>query len=59
MAAGDHGSAGDQGARRGMGLSAGRLTSDVQHDDVVEHALLLQRVIGALARDAQVVEDLV
>ena len=42
-----------------MGLSAGRPTSDFQHDDVVEPAPLLRRVIGALARDGQVVEDLV
>jgi hypothetical protein len=59
MAPGDHDPP-ETGAPAGVvGLSAGRLTSDFQHDDVVEPALLLRRVIGALARDGQVVEDLV
>jgi serine/threonine-protein kinase RsbT len=40
-------------------LSAGRPTSDFQHDDVAELAPLLRRVIGARVRDGQVVEDLV
>jgi serine/threonine-protein kinase RsbT len=40
-------------------LSAGRPTSDFQHDDVVELASLLRRVVGARVRDGQVVEDLV
>ena len=42
-----------------MGLSAGRPTSEFQHDDVVALAPLLRRVIGARVRDGQVVEDLV
>ena len=42
-----------------MGLSAGRLTSEFQHDDVVALAPLLRRVIGARVRDGQMVEDLV
>jgi RNA polymerase sigma factor (sigma-70 family) len=47
-------------ARSGAaGLSAGRPTSDFEHDDVVELAPLLRRVIGARVRDGQVVEDLV
>ena len=40
-------------------MSAGRPTSDFQHDDVAELAPLLRRVIGARVRDGQVVEDLV
>jgi hypothetical protein len=59
MAPGDHDPP-ETGAPAGVvGLSAGRLTSDFQHDDVVERALLPRRVIGALARDGQVVEGLV
>jgi RNA polymerase sigma factor (sigma-70 family) len=42
-----------------VGLSAGQPTSDFQHDDVVELAPLLRRVIRARVRDGQVVEDLV
>jgi RNA polymerase sigma factor (sigma-70 family) len=42
-----------------VGLSAGQPTSDSQHDDVVELAPLLRRVIRARVRDGQVVEDLV
>jgi RNA polymerase sigma factor (sigma-70 family) len=43
-----------------MGLSAaGQPTSDFQHDDVVELAPLLRRVIRARVHDGQVVEDLV
>ena len=40
-------------------MSAGRPASDLQHDDVVELAPLLRRVIGARVHDGQVVEDLV
>ena len=40
-------------------MSAGRPTSSFEHDDVVELAPLLRRVIGARVRDGQVVEDLV
>jgi RNA polymerase sigma factor (sigma-70 family) len=42
-----------------VGLSAGRPTSAFQHDDVVELAPLLRRVIGARVYDGHVVEDLV
>jgi RNA polymerase sigma factor (sigma-70 family) len=42
-----------------VGLSAGQPTSEFQHDDVVELAPLLRRVIGARVHDGQVVEDLV
>jgi RNA polymerase sigma factor (sigma-70 family) len=42
-----------------VGLSAGRPISQFQHDDVVELAPLLRRVIGARVREGQVVEDLV
>jgi serine/threonine-protein kinase RsbT len=42
-----------------MGLSAGQLTSNVWHDDVLELAPLLRRVIAARVRERQVVEDLV
>jgi RNA polymerase sigma factor (sigma-70 family) len=42
-----------------VGLSAGQPTSQFQHDDVVELAPLLRRVIGARVSDRQVVEDLV
>jgi RNA polymerase sigma factor (sigma-70 family) len=42
-----------------MGLSAGRPTSKLWHDDVPELAPLLRRVIAARVRDRQVVEDLV
>jgi serine/threonine-protein kinase RsbT len=42
-----------------VGLSAGQRTSSFEHDDVVELAPLLRRVIGARVRDGQVVEDLV
>jgi hypothetical protein len=59
MAPGDHGPPESRAPAGVVGLSAGRPTSDVQHDDVVEPAPLLRRVIGALARDGQVVEDLV
>jgi RNA polymerase sigma factor (sigma-70 family) len=41
-----------------VGLSAGRPTSEFQHDDVVELAPLLRRVIGARVYDGHVVEDL-
>ena len=40
-------------------MSAGRPTSEFQHDDVVELAPLLRRVIGARVYDGHVVEDLV
>jgi RNA polymerase sigma factor (sigma-70 family) len=40
-------------------LSAGRPASEFQHDDVVELAPLLRRVIAARVRDHHVVEDLV
>jgi RNA polymerase sigma factor (sigma-70 family) len=40
-------------------LSAGQPTSELQHDDVVELAPLLRRVIGARVHDGHVVEDLV
>jgi RNA polymerase sigma factor (sigma-70 family) len=40
-------------------LSAGQPTSEFQHDNVVELAPLLRRVIGARVHDRQVVEDLV
>jgi serine/threonine-protein kinase RsbT len=40
-------------------LSAGQPTSELRHDDVMELAPLLRRVIGARVRDRQVVEDLV
>jgi RNA polymerase sigma factor (sigma-70 family) len=40
-------------------LSAGRPTSEPWHDDVLELAPLLRRVIAARVRDRQVVEDLV
>jgi RNA polymerase sigma factor (sigma-70 family) len=42
-----------------VGLSAVQPTSEFQHDDVVELAPLLRRVIGARVRDGHVVEDLV
>jgi RNA polymerase sigma factor (sigma-70 family) len=42
-----------------VGLSAGQRTSGFEHDDVVELAPLLRRVIGARVHDRQVVEDLV
>jgi RNA polymerase sigma factor (sigma-70 family) len=42
-----------------VGLSAGQPTSEFQHDDVVELAPLLRRVIAARVRDSHVVEDLV
>jgi RNA polymerase sigma factor (sigma-70 family) len=42
-----------------VGLSAGQPTSELQHDDVVELAPLLRRVIGARVHDGHVVEDLV
>jgi RNA polymerase sigma factor (sigma-70 family) len=42
-----------------VGLSAGQPTSQFTHDDVVELAPLLRRVIAARVRDGQVVEDLV
>jgi RNA polymerase sigma factor (sigma-70 family) len=42
-----------------MGLSAGRPTSKLWHDDVLELTPLLRRVIAARVRDRQVVEDLV
>jgi hypothetical protein len=38
---------------------AGRPTSNFRHDDVVELAPLLRRVIGARVRDGQMMEDLV
>jgi serine/threonine-protein kinase RsbT len=40
-------------------LSAGQPTSEFQHDDVVELAPLLRRVIAARVHDRHVVEDLV
>jgi RNA polymerase sigma factor (sigma-70 family) len=40
-------------------LSAGQPTGEFQHDDVVELAPLLRRVIAARVHDRQVVEDLV
>jgi RNA polymerase sigma factor (sigma-70 family) len=40
-------------------LSAGQPTSEFRHDDVVELAPLLRRVIAARVHDRQVVEDLV
>jgi hypothetical protein len=42
-----------------MGLSARQPTSELWHDDVLELAPLLRRVIAARVRDGQVVEDLV
>ena len=42
-----------------VGLSAGQPTSELQHDDVIELAPLLRRVIAARVRDSHVVEDLV
>jgi RNA polymerase sigma factor (sigma-70 family) len=42
-----------------MGLSAGQPSSELWHDDVLELAPLLRRVIAARVRDRQVVEDLV
>jgi RNA polymerase sigma factor (sigma-70 family) len=42
-----------------VSLSAGQPTSESQHDDVVELAPLLRRVIAARVRDRHVVEDLV
>jgi RNA polymerase sigma factor (sigma-70 family) len=42
-----------------VGLSADRPISQFQHDDVVELAPLLRRVIAARVREGQVVEDLV
>jgi RNA polymerase sigma factor (sigma-70 family) len=42
-----------------MGLSAGQPTGDLWHDDVLELAPLLRRVIAARVRERQVVEDLV
>jgi RNA polymerase sigma factor (sigma-70 family) len=42
-----------------MGLSAGQPTSELWHDDVLELAPLLRRVIAARVREGQVVEDLV
>jgi RNA polymerase sigma factor (sigma-70 family) len=42
-----------------VGLSAVQPTREFQHDDVVELAPLLRRVIGARVRDGHVVEDLV
>ena len=42
-----------------LGLSAGQPPSELRHDDVLELAPLLRRVIGARVRDRQVVEDLV
>jgi RNA polymerase sigma factor (sigma-70 family) len=42
-----------------VGLSAGQRTSSFEHDDVVELAPLLRRVIGARVHNGQVVEDLV
>ena len=40
-------------------MSAGQPISQFQHDDIVELAPLLRRVIGARAHDRQLVEDLV
>ena len=42
-----------------VGLSAGQRISDFEHDDVIELAPLLRRVIGARVHDRHVVEDLV
>jgi RNA polymerase sigma factor (sigma-70 family) len=42
-----------------VGLSAGQPTSELWHDDVLELAPLLRRVIAARVRERQVVEDLV
>jgi RNA polymerase sigma factor (sigma-70 family) len=42
-----------------MGLSAGQPPSELGHDDVLELAPLLRRVIAARVRERQVVEDLV
>jgi RNA polymerase sigma factor (sigma-70 family) len=42
-----------------MGLSAGQPASGLWHDDVLELAPLLRRVIAARVRDGQVVDDLV
>jgi RNA polymerase sigma factor (sigma-70 family) len=42
-----------------MGLSAGQATGELWHDDVLELAPLLRRVIAARVRDGQVVDDLV
>jgi DNA-directed RNA polymerase specialized sigma24 family protein len=42
-----------------VGLSARQTASEFKQDDVVELAQLLRRVIGARARDGQVVKDLV
>src|SRR5918992_1367113 len=47
------------GPRGAMGLSAGQPTGEFQHDEVIELAPLLRRVIGARVRERQVVEDLV
>jgi DNA-directed RNA polymerase specialized sigma24 family protein len=40
-------------------LSAGRPASELWHDDLLELAPLLRRVIAARVREGQVVEDLV
>jgi RNA polymerase sigma factor (sigma-70 family) len=42
-----------------VGLSTGKRTGDFEHDDVIELAPLLRRVIGARVHDGHVVEDLV
>jgi RNA polymerase sigma factor (sigma-70 family) len=42
-----------------MSLRAGQPTGELGHDDVLELAPLLRRVIAARVRDGQVVEDLV
>jgi RNA polymerase sigma factor (sigma-70 family) len=42
-----------------MGLNAGQPASELGHDDVLELAPLLRRVVAARVRDRQVVEDLV
>jgi RNA polymerase sigma factor (sigma-70 family) len=42
-----------------VGLSARQPTSELHHDDVIELAPLLRRVIAARVRDRHVVEDLV
>jgi RNA polymerase sigma factor (sigma-70 family) len=42
-----------------MSLGAGQPTSELWHDDVLELAPLLRRVIAARVREQQVVEDLV
>jgi hypothetical protein len=59
MVLGDHDPPETSASAVVVGLSAGRSTSDFQHDDAVELAPLLRRVIGALARDGQMMEDLV